>query len=312
MAVRLTSKRVWMLCLIVVAILVLMLLRAISPSRGGDKLAGPPPGEYTLFGQEQQVTIRGYDGDAMESFISKDGRFLLFNNNNEKPANTNLHYALRVDDLTFDYKGELIGVNTAALEGVPSLDRKGTLYFVSNRSYDTTHSTLYRGHFSDGVVTDVQLVPGVSRQEPGIVNFDAEISGDGQTLYFVDGDFRTKSPPKTADIVIATVQGDSFARLLRSAELLARVNLAGALQYAPCISEDGLELFFTRVDRRDAHPMPQIFRAARTTMDEPFDSPQRVKSIDGFVEGPTLSADGHLLYYHKRDKDRLVICVVKR
>ena len=69
------------------------------------------------------MTIRGYDGDAMEPFITKDGRWLLFNNRNDPRINTDLHFAARVDDLTFTYKGEIKGVNTAALEGVPSVDQ---------------------------------------------------------------------------------------------------------------------------------------------------------------------------------------------
>jgi hypothetical protein len=97
--------------------------------RGQDK----PADEYRLFGGEQRVAIRGYDMDAVEPFISKDNRLQLFNNGNEKPQNANLHYAQRVDDLTFDSKGEIKGVNTPALEGVPSLDRDGTLYVVSDR-----------------------------------------------------------------------------------------------------------------------------------------------------------------------------------
>src|SRR5262249_53747626 len=152
------------------------------------------------------------------------------NNLNEKPENTNLHYAERVNELTFDYKGEIKGVNTPALEGVPSLDRNGNFYFVSDRDYAKTFSTLYRGRFANGAVSAVEIVPGVSRREPGIVNFDAEISGDGNTLYFVDGDFRSPSPPKTADIVIAVRRGAEFVRLPRSDEMLKHIN-TDALEY---------------------------------------------------------------------------------
>ena len=111
---------------------------------------------YRAFGNPQRVTIRGYDGDAMEPFITKDGRFLLFNNRNDPRINTNLHFAARVEDLTFDYRGEIAGVNTAALEGVPSVDRSGHLFFISTRSYKETLSTLYRGRWNDGEVSDVR------------------------------------------------------------------------------------------------------------------------------------------------------------
>jgi hypothetical protein len=136
--------------------------------------------------------FEGYDDEAMEPFITRDGKYLFFNNLNEPQVNTNLHWAERVDALHFKYRGEIRGVNTLALEGVPSMDRQGNFYFVLNRTYDQTASTLYRGKFADGVLTGAEIVPGVSLAKPGIVNFDAEISADGNTLYFVESQFSSK------------------------------------------------------------------------------------------------------------------------
>ena len=103
--------------------------------------------------------------------------------------------------------GEIIGVNTPALEGVASVDLEGTIFFVSTRSYESSLSTIYRGRFDEGKVSDVELVPGVSRLELGIVNFDAEISPDGTILYFVDGRFSGSSFPDSADLVMAVRSG---------------------------------------------------------------------------------------------------------
>jgi hypothetical protein len=247
----------------------------------------------------------------MEPFVTSDGKYLLFNNLNDPAVNTNLHYATRIDALTFDYKGEIAGVNTPSLEGVPSMDRNGNLYFVSTRSYDSTFSTLYRGRFRDGKVTDVELVPGVSLRKPGIVNFDAEISEDGNTLYFVDGDFTSNPRPSSADIVIATRDGNGFRRDPNSAEIMRNINTS-ALEYAPSISADGLELFFTRVDRITPTAMPTIYRAVRNSRTVPFKPPQRIAAIEGFVEAPTLDANGRALYYHKRENGHFVIYRVTR
>jgi hypothetical protein len=266
--------------------------------------------EYGGFRAPQLVTIRGYDGHAMEPFITRDGRYLMFNNLNDPKENTNLHYAERKDDLTFQYKGEIKGVNTAALEGVPSMDKDGMLYFVSTRSYAKTFSTLYRGRFKDGTVEGVEIVPGVSRKQPGIVNFDAEISADGKTLYFVDGLFE-KGDLKTADIVIAARDATGFKRDPKSSAILKQVN-SGALNYAPAISTDGLELFFTRVEKVPAAAPPVIFRAARQKVGDPFEKPQKVAAITGFVEAPTLTFDGKIMYFHKKEKERHVIYCVKR
>jgi Tol biopolymer transport system component len=267
--------------------------------------------EYRAFGAPQRVTIRGYDGDTMEPFITKDGQYLLFNNRNDPRTNTNLHFAARVDDLTFQYRGEIKGVNTPVLEGVPSLDREGNLFFVSVRSYQETLSTLYRGRFNDGTVTGVELVAGVSQRKPGIVMFDAEIAADGKTLFVVDGLFSGGPIPKTADIVIAVRDGTGFRRLPASAELLKNINTQG-LEYAPAISNDLLELFFTRIAGTGGSPRFLILRSARRSADEPFGMPERVSAIAGHVEAPTLSNDGRLLYYHKLDGNRFVIFLVAR
>jgi hypothetical protein len=271
----------------------------------------PPEGEYRGFAGEQRVVIRGYDGDAMEPFVTRDGRYLMFNNRNEAPQNTNLHFATRVDDLTFDYRGEIKGVNTAALEGVPSMDRDNNFYFVATGDYDKTFSTLYRGRFENGTVSGIDIVPGVSRRKPGIVNFDAEISGDGNTLYFVDGDFSSEPKPSAAELVIAVRRAGAFERDPNSRETLKNVN-GRALVYAPAISEDGLELFFTRVAKITPTAQPAIYRSVRNRPDRPFGVPETVVGIAGFVEAATFSADEKALYYHKKEKDQFVICRVSR
>ena len=131
------------------------------------------------FGQPIKVEIQGYTGNIMEPFLSRDGNTLLFNNLNSAPENTNLHWATKINDSSFQYKGEIAGVNTPDLEGVPTLDNDSHLYFVSTRNYASTLSTLYQCNFSNGVATNVQLVSGVSKLQAGWVNFDIEVSADG-------------------------------------------------------------------------------------------------------------------------------------
>jgi hypothetical protein len=117
------------------------------------------------FSDPEPVQIVGYSGDAMEPFISRDGKYLFFNNRNDPGVDTNLHWADNVDGKTFRYRGEIQGVNTRSLEGVPSMDRAGTFYFISPRSYDRTLSTIYHGQFNNGRVENVELLEGLSRQQ---------------------------------------------------------------------------------------------------------------------------------------------------
>ncbi len=270
-----------------------------SSSTGGSaSSSGGTANDYTTFANETRVTVSGYSGDEMEPFISKDGKFLFFNNRNDPAVDTNIFYATRVDDQTFTGQGQVQGVNSTSLDGVPSLDSAGNFYFVSTRSYSTTLSTIYSGAFVAGSVASVATAQGISRLQQGVVNFDAEISGDGNTLWFDDGQYSASAVLQAASIVIADKNGAGFARRSNSAALLANVNTSG-LNYAPSISVDGLELFFTRVDSTTSGKAPAIFRATRADTQSVFGAPQHVTGATGFVEAPSLTADGRTLYYHK-------------
>ena len=287
-----------------------LLLIACSVVGCGSGLSvGPTPEpRFGQFADPQRVTILGDSDDTMEPFISRDGTYLFFNNSNNPAVNTNLYWAERVDDLTFQFRGEIGGVNTAALEGVASMDRNNVFYFVSTRSYAQTSSTLYRGTFADGTVSGVELVPGISRSTPGIVNFDAEISPDGKTLYFVESQFNASGVPQTADILIAERSGDTFTRASDSATIMRQINTMTMLEYAPASSASGRELFFTRLEGSG----PVIYTANRPEPAVPFGAPQRIEAITGFVEAPTLSPDERSLYYHKSEGNRFVIYRVTR
>lgn len=269
----------------------------------------PAPTTYTAFSNPTLVTITGYTGDAMEPFISKDGQYLFFNNRNDPSVNTDLYFASRVDDQTFTFLGPVPGVNSPELDAVASLDTHGNFYFISTRSYATTLSTVYSGQFTAAGVANSALIPGISLEQSGKVNFDAEISADGQTLWFDDGDY-SSGTLQAARIVIANRQGTTFVRQANGAPLLATVNTSD-LNYAPSISVDGLELFFTRASTASG-ATPAIYRTTRPDTDSAFTIPEVVGSATGFVEAPSLSADGHLLYFHKLVNGTFVIYYLQR
>lgn len=282
------------------------------PEPGGFVDTPPIEGDsYIAFGTPEAVAIRGYTGSAMEPFVTRDGAFLLFNNSNDPAVDTNIQIARRVDAVTFDYLGELAGVDSPALDGVPTLDRDGNLYFVSTRDYDASLSTIFHARFEAGVATGAALVPEVSRVERLVVNFDVEVSADGSTLYFVDAAMSRDGVPQHADLVMATRDASGgFVRRADSAALLANVS-SSALEYAAAISPDELELFFTRVGAITADARPTIYRTARASIDEPFGVPQHVDAAAGFVEGPTLAPDG-ALYYHRCDAGQCSIFRIAR
>ena len=252
------------------------------------------------FGVPAPVEIRGYSGHAMEPFLTRDGRYLLFNNSNAPSEQTDLHWAERVDDVTFDYRGRLDAANSAALDGVPTVDRDGNLYFVTLRSYSPQDlATIYRTTLT--ATAAPVPVPGLSRGVFGQINFDVEVSADGNTLYFVDGTFTGGPVPAAADLAVAVRQQDgSFVR--RETGEMAAINTP-ALEYAAGISDDELILYFTRI----VDAIPAIFVSTRSRRDEVWGAPQRIAAIPGFVEAATVAPGGKSIYYHALRNERFVI-----
>jgi hypothetical protein len=288
----------------------ILIILVLSSCNRDNKTVNPTP--VVEFGQPVKVEMIGYSGNIMEPFVSRDGSILLFNNLNAVPENTNLHWAIKINDTTFQYKGEIAGVNTIDLEGVPTLDNTANLYFVSTRNYTNTLSTLYQCNFFNGTATNVQLVNGVSKLQAGWLNFDVEISADGQSMYFVDALFDQALNPTTADLVIAKKSNAGFQRLSNSDAIMKNIN-SPALEYAACISVDQLELYFTRlVVPFTATSSPEIFVSTRQNVNEPFNTPSKIQSITGFAEAATFAPDQKTLYYHKKENNKFTLYLVRK
>ncbi|MEZ5997642.1 MAG: hypothetical protein R3B98_02990 [Hyphomonas sp.] len=271
-------------------------------------LAGPAD-----FEAPEPVELQGYEGDAMEPFLSRDGQYLFFNNRNDPGVQTDIHMAERIDALHFRYLGKLAGANSDALDGVPSLARDGSFVFVSPRAYDAAHRTLWIADFRDGVVLDPELVRGdYSRAKGGWLNIDAEISADGGTLYYVENKWRLFGGGiGTSNLRMAEKTSDGgFSKTDRSVSDFDAIN-SDKLEFAPATTEDELTLYFTRVDRKALKNGVDkgfgIFVSTRPDRSQPFGTPQRIGAITGYVEGPTISPDGCRLYFHKRIGDRFDI-----
>jgi hypothetical protein len=203
-----------------------------------------------LYGHPQPVTIEGYSGRAMEPFIAPDGKTLFFNNSNEPGVDTNLHVATRLGPNAFRHVGELTGANSPVLDAVPSMDLDGRFYFTSVRQYDRDLKSIFVGQFSNGAVERVHAVEGnFSPTTPGWVNMDVEVSQGRRHDVHLSRSLRGRYPGPTG---IGSDGGPSRGRRFtvdpRSHDLLAKVNTT-ALEYAPAISADGLELYFTRAKR---------------------------------------------------------------
>src|SRR5262249_5581691 len=132
---------------------------------------------------------------------------------------------------------------------------------------------------------------------PGSVDFDQEISADGNTLYFTEGLFTGGNLPASSEVLIARRGVNGFVRDAQSKEILRTINSTGRLNYAACTSADELEIFFTRLSGNE----PAILMASRTNTTKPFGEAEKILAITGFVEAPTISPDGRSLYFHRRN-----------
>lgn len=275
--------------------------------------AEPSEADPAQFDMPVTVTIEGYAGHAMEPFLSRDGQWLFFNNRNQPQDQTDIHLAERISDTRYRYVGLLSGANSTELDGVPSMDRNGVFVFVSPRAYDSSRNTLWQGWFQDGQITDVRELAGTfSRQEPLWLNIDAEISADGQSLYFVESRWRLiRGGVRSADILLARRTADgAFDQITGEAELFDRIN-TDSLEFAPAVTEDELTLYFTRVDEaalRDGVDAGfGIFVATRVAREDPFEEPRRIEAIRGYVEAPTVAPGDCAILFHKRVDGTFVI-----
>ena len=265
---------------------------------------------YPSFDSEIDVTINGLSFDAMEPFISPDGNYLFFNNLNDG-INTKLYYATKINDSTFNFVGELIGANqstTPHLDAVADMDNYGHFYWTSTRNYPAELNNLFYGTFNSGVVSNIGRVKGdFNMSTPGWLIMDHGISLDGQYLYLNNARFdeaNCQGPCETTLGIAQRVNDSTFNTLPNSASILQNINDVNYIYYAPCISSDNLELYYTRYLKGKITPSTtfEICVAVRSNSLSEFSIPRVLffDSILNLIEAPTLTVDKNIMYYHRR------------
>jgi len=271
--------------------------------------SGPPS---DLYEHSQVVEIEGYKDDAMEPCISLDGKYLFFNNSNEK-ADTHIYFAKRIAGNRFHYEGLLTGTRSKSRDMAPSIDRKNHIYFTSLRSFDADRKSIYSGTWHPNQVSNVSAVGGdISPKEPFVVNMDSCISPDGNILILSRAVFLFSKNPGKSDLLIASRALDGTFYLNRLLQNTIKALNTSALEYAPAITDDLRELYFTRCHKDGNEPVFETMVARRAHLDQPFGPPQRLSAIEGFAEAPSLTLDKRELFYHKRIGNVFRICMVTR
>lgn len=276
---------------------------------------------YPIFGNEINVTINGLTFDAMEPFISSNGNYLFFNNINDG-INTKLYYATRVNDSTFNFVGELSGANQTTaphLDAVADMDVNGNFYWTSTRNYPTELNNLHYGTFNTGTITNIGRVQGdFNMNTPGWLVMDHGISLDGQFLYFNNARFDDTScvgPCETHLGIAEKINSNTFNITSNSSEILQNINDSNYIYYAPCISSDNLELYYTRYLKNvTASTVFDICVAVRRNDTSIFSEPKVLfsKNISSLVEAPSLTTNKKIMYYHEKTPSTHKIMMRKR
>lgn len=270
---------------------------------------------YPTFGPEKKVTVTGLTFDAMEPFISPDDNIIYFNSLNSG-GNTNLYYATKVNDTTFNYVGLVGGTFDPApnhLDAVASIDSSNRFFWTSLRDYPDQIANLRCGTYSDGNVSSISPVFGDFNIDDfnfpfGWLIMDAAINYQGDLLYYCNAKFdfsNTSSAgiPCEAKLGVAQkINDNTFNKLPDSDAIFANINdQENYLVYAPQITPDGLELYYTRLLKNTVNT--EICVSVRTSVTEPFSPPSVIHSNQGFLpEAASPSVDQQKIYYHQKDQ----------
>ncbi|EAR02431.1 PD40 domain-containing protein [Maribacter sp. HTCC2170] len=291
-----------------ILILLLISISTTSCSKDNDEIGEQI--SYPLFGPEIDVSINGLTHDAMEPFISPDGNYLFFNNINDG-VDTKLFYATKINDSTFTSVTELTGTTQTAefhLDAVADIDSSSNFYWTSTRDYPAELDNLFNGVFDSGNVTNIQRVRGdFNMNIPGWLIMDHGISLDGQFLYFNNARFDDQNctgPCETQLGIAKKVDATTFNTLPNSTTILENINDDDFVYYAPCISSDNLELYYTRYLNGPitASTTFEICVAVRSNATDTFSIPKVLfsETISDLIEAPTLTTDKNIIYYHKK------------
>lgn len=286
-------------------ILILLFITSCASNDGDVELL-----TYPSFGIEREVTINGLSFDAMEPFVSSDGMYLFFNNLNDG-INTKLFYSTKINDSTFNYVGGLSGANQTIqphLDAVADMDAAGNFYWTSTRDYPSELNNLFHGSFNTGSISNIGRLQGdFNMNIPGWLVMDHGISLDGQYLYIINARFDEENCQGPCETTIGIAQKEShltFNVTTDSELVLQTINDSKYIYYAPCISSDNLELYYTRYLKGEITSGTnfEICVAVRNSTESPFSTPKVLFSagISDLIEAPTLTVDKKIMYYHKK------------
>lgn len=136
---------------------------------------------------------------------------------------------------------------------------------------------------------------------------DHGISLDGEYLYYINARLDKANcvgPCETTLGIAQKINSTTFNVLPEETTILKNINNDSYIYYAPCISSDNLELYYTRYLKGPItdNTTFEICVAVRSNSSSEFSVPRVLFSdvISNLVEAPTLTVDKNIMYYHQK------------
>lgn len=277
------------------------------------------------FINEQKVEILWYDWDAMEPYISRDEKYLFFNDNWTK-TEKDLFYAEKVDDTTFKYIWEVKWVNTDEVDWNPTMDENYNFYFITTKYLTEENSldTIYWWVFDNWELKNIKRVKWdinnweiVENNKYIWINMGVEITRDWNEMYTSYAKFKVwEIFPTEGYIKYAIKTKDWFEIAKNQDDIMKNINTNYAVEYAWEVSDNWLDIFYSQVEFWKV-PKFRLLHSSRNNKNEAFWIPKLINEPfkddeNAFVEGPTLSSDWKKLYYYKLDKWKFSIFMLEK
>jgi hypothetical protein len=277
-----------------------------------------PAADASGFYNEQKVTINGYSGDPRSPFISKDDNYLFFDSWS-KNENMDIYYAEKIDNITFNFLGEVKGCNSNFNDFCATMDSYNNFYFISMRDLDSTHNaTLFGGTFDNGIVSNLHKISGtINSPNMNDLNYDVNISSDGNIL-LTTSIILSNGSVFDKDIKYAMKTGLDFNTPVydNANDILFNINTTEANECCAELSSDGLELFYSQYSIPFTSKSKLLY-AKRKSINDPFSEPILItepvnNDTTSSVWAPSLSADGKRLYYYKFHNRKYSVYMISR
>jgi len=200
-------------------------------------------------------------------------------------------------DFIFGEPEMVPNVNSGASDSGPQISRNGLeLYFASTRDTGVNRIWVSKRLTTQDVWSSATPID--APVDPAFEQVFPSVSADGLELYYADGTSGTQNPTGYGDSDIWVLTRASINDPWNAPENLGAVINTSSEESSPCISADGLELYYAS-NVPGYHNNSEIVMSTRASKEEPWGEPVILNNnVNGmFYEyNPFISTDGLSLF----------------